>query len=816
MATIPEIADRLEAATEKAEASSEIQYQVANGDANTSVDTASGPTPSIKKWFQELGSAVEPMLAGIPARLDKAVLAYQTKSLADSAASGLPNGQLVEVLETQECYKAQGGTLIFYDRLPNIVSLEYYAEIRSYAGNSKSIYVASAGISGGFYLDSSDSTSQDNGGTILVGANGRRWKRLDSDVWYVTWFSTPKLAIDAAFNSGVKSIKFPSGGSNLYSFGADMNPAASAGMLWDVDVGVTISVLDVGYLAPSLRVMRPTHIRLSALQDDYWMTPFRDLAGTAAAYAVQPMAYADADFSKVVPLAPNSTEDLTFKYLPWSDADDMIPFTPAVLSSSGVVFGYQTLNAFTMGMRVLRPGDEMAARMDIISGANPQFVVAMVRTVSGVHGAYSLTGAASAPDFFEKLRGQAATSKPIVQLPLSTHQSYDGEFAMWSVRVNTPTNFSILLSGLEVVNYDTPSEIVEAGLGSMATHGDQEAGFYDWTLTRNKADTGKKQISLALFGDSRTDSNMPDAWPQWLRKKLDTWHGLRVLKIKNYAVSGDVAAQQALHCTPTNIADVDIVIIDVGTNDIQAGTNENDYYNTVKSMIQTCLIAGKKVLLGIPDQFYGIGQSGGPGQNTQHYGEGKAIRSKCMRLAAETGSKLVDKQQCLGAIMSQYINPATEPSLVSLGLDPIVFDNIHFTAYGHQTIGSAYARAVAGVITKDRNNSVIKGVTAFNTSDLRNGWSFSGDAATWRRDSNGDVRLGGTLQAGTKTSGTSILVLPENIRPISTIRIPAITDTNAMVLINISSDGVVGVYGIAESAIWLSLDGISFPTNFSK
>lgn len=95
MATIPEITDRLEAATEKAENASQIIYDVANGDASTEVPTASGPTPTLKKWFQDLGSSVEPMLAGIPARLDKAVLQYTTYAEAQDAASSLPNGQSV-------------------------------------------------------------------------------------------------------------------------------------------------------------------------------------------------------------------------------------------------------------------------------------------------------------------------------------------------------------------------------------------------------------------------------------------------------------------------------------------------------------------------------------------------------------------------------------------------------------------------------------------------------------------------------------------------------------------------------------------------
>ena len=114
MATVQEITDRLTAATVKAEDASEIQYQVANGDENTSVPTASGPTPSIKKWYQSLGEAIEPWLASIPARLDRSILSYATESDAEAAAATLPDGQ--EVVAPSEIgafthWRVQSGVL---------------------------------------------------------------------------------------------------------------------------------------------------------------------------------------------------------------------------------------------------------------------------------------------------------------------------------------------------------------------------------------------------------------------------------------------------------------------------------------------------------------------------------------------------------------------------------------------------------------------------------------------------------------------------------------------------------------------------------
>lgn len=67
------------------------------------------------------------------------------------------------------------------------VSLADYASLRAYAGARTEAYVtgylgaaAPAGIAGQFVRDDSDTISADNGGTIIVSANGKRWKRANA------------------------------------------------------------------------------------------------------------------------------------------------------------------------------------------------------------------------------------------------------------------------------------------------------------------------------------------------------------------------------------------------------------------------------------------------------------------------------------------------------------------------------------------------------------------------------------------------------------------------------------------------------------
>jgi hypothetical protein len=75
------------------------------------------------------------------------------------------------------------------------LNLANYTALRAYAGNQKSAYITGylvalkpAGIAGMFICDDSDITSADNGGTIIVAANGKRWKRVYSGTVTPDWF----------------------------------------------------------------------------------------------------------------------------------------------------------------------------------------------------------------------------------------------------------------------------------------------------------------------------------------------------------------------------------------------------------------------------------------------------------------------------------------------------------------------------------------------------------------------------------------------------------------------------------------------------
>lgn len=104
-----------------------------------------------------------------------------------------------------------------------------YPTLRSLTAPYSSVYVtgyagssAPSGIAGLFVLDSSDTSTADNGGTVIVDAVGRRWKRAYSGDLYVQWFGITQTATAAANASIMQSLlnSLTSGGTVVFPNGS--------------------------------------------------------------------------------------------------------------------------------------------------------------------------------------------------------------------------------------------------------------------------------------------------------------------------------------------------------------------------------------------------------------------------------------------------------------------------------------------------------------------------------------------------------------------------------------------------------------------
>lgn len=224
--SVPTITERLEAATVKAENASQIMHDVANGGPAVEVPTESGPVPSIQKWYEDLNNRTSGAVGQVQAaldqevqarqqlgeRVDSAVLSYPDYAAASAAAATLPDGQAVEVrsdnnrseLSTRYTVNSEGSiefagyafpsNLAEYDgeSLQKIAdygkALPSYTALRAYEGRALAVRVTEKNTSGFFNLDTADTTTIDDGGTCIVDAIGRRWKRSDPGVVRAEYF----------------------------------------------------------------------------------------------------------------------------------------------------------------------------------------------------------------------------------------------------------------------------------------------------------------------------------------------------------------------------------------------------------------------------------------------------------------------------------------------------------------------------------------------------------------------------------------------------------------------------------------------------
>lgn len=87
-----------------------------------------------------------------------------------------------------------GGTV--QDVMDSAKPMADYTALRAYTGRATSVRITSNGIAGFFYRDDADTTSVDNGGTIIVSGNGKRWKRLFDGPVNVKWFGAKGNGVD--------------------------------------------------------------------------------------------------------------------------------------------------------------------------------------------------------------------------------------------------------------------------------------------------------------------------------------------------------------------------------------------------------------------------------------------------------------------------------------------------------------------------------------------------------------------------------------------------------------------------------------------
>ncbi len=387
------------------------------------------------------------------------------------------------------------------------------------------------------------------------------------------------------------------------------------------------------------------------------------------------------------------------------------------------------------------------------------------------------------------------------------HASYLAGNCMWTIRVIDYQTVSILLNGYEVVNnykIGLLGHLHSAGFvvatAAKAAFGTQIAY---WSRITNSAGNGKPNIRLLTFGDSKT-SDGTDTWPKQVRNHLEYSFGAQVETLQNFAISGDNSGQQLARMQEnfSAVQNATDVVIAVGTNDVQGGMSVAASMNNIAEMIDLVQSAGRRCVIVIYETWYPKSLNYlAQGEDTFNYEKGAPYRAGLLRLVAQKQVSFVDLQQCFPPILGHYTNPNVGSR------DILVRDNLHQSNLGYQIYAWHIARAVAANMKPAITRHVPE--TVVPQAYLANGWAQTSPSLTFTVTDNGICFLAGHLNAGIKTNGTIIAVLPRNLRPKSNKSWVCRTDTSEAPVVTLQPDGNLIINGMSAATV-LAIMGATF------
>jgi len=143
-------------------------------------------------------------LTGLAGRPTNSALAASGAAAAIGTTAGTVQSDLDARPTTAAIAAADGVDLLAYAAadaqsiLDNALPMQSYTALRAYTGRALVVRLTSTSVAGEFWRDASDVASADNGGTIIVDASGRRWKRLFTGAAMSSWFGVSAAASAAA------------------------------------------------------------------------------------------------------------------------------------------------------------------------------------------------------------------------------------------------------------------------------------------------------------------------------------------------------------------------------------------------------------------------------------------------------------------------------------------------------------------------------------------------------------------------------------------------------------------------------------------
>ncbi len=622
----------------------------------------------------------------------------------------------------------------------------------------------------------------------------------------VTDCSSALLGLVATVNPVVR-LPFIPGTANVYYF-STFDPDALQGVTFDVDRGVKLSVpndwLAGKASALNIKFSRATQFIFRSLKTEYTVSPGNNEPYVSKTTFLEEPSF---DVSSVTNI--NVLTDTTPVKVAWPTGD---VWTSDSYTASAADYGQLAVGSgddgFHIGAISISPGDEISTTMYITN--TPQ-LCAIVRHTGGYSGVYASSAQSGATIFaFEKRQGLTGTSSAAPFPMLTDHASYSPVNCEWKIRINSFSSFDVMLNGFVVTTITTNGYIIDAGFGGYFNSGTSNPAvrFINPVKIKNNSYSRNSFMAIKVFGDS-ISANRVDCWPNYLKRELEFAEGVRAWSIINKAVPGDTSAGQLSIMQTDGVADANIVVIAVGTNDAQGMIDLDQYKSNLAAMVNICQSAGKPVILVKFGLWYPQALAGaGVGQNTGSYQFAARYRSVVSRVAAEKGVKLVELTDCEGPLTAYYVNPSLAVNMVGKG-DGVVHDNIHPTSMATMLIARKIARAIMGffVVNRGKNSSGMTPIVSVNN------WLINTTDRPVRMDvsKSGSVSLSGIIfkSTGSVAAGTQIAQIPKNMAPPFEMQFPVYSDTTGVSL-QVLPTGEIKVYGATTSTNFVGVSGLTW------
>lgn len=272
---------------------------------------------------------------------------------------------------------------------------------------------------------------------------------------------------------------------------------------------------------------------------------------------------------------------------------------------------------------------------------------------------------------------------------LATRNQFNS--ALLSVKVLNNTQFSVCVNFISIGTFDALQSITGVAFGG--TGRTTNMNWYSMFGLDGGTYGSYKPIRILALGDSTSDPNVPCSQYDYMRQFLGA-AGLQVIELNNQAISGENSAQQLARFNSVGLAGYDFCIAALGINDIQGGVAFTDYVANMVSMANKCRVNGVKFILSVPTLWYSQLEAqakGQDGQNTANNALGARYRAAAIRAMEAEGAVISTMPIRMEGLI-------TADLLTNSGVDPVLMDNIHPTAYGRMLMGYGSASTIIGLV----------------------------------------------------------------------------------------------------------------------